>query len=92
MTRRPDLTSSAWKKLRLVVLNRDGWRCTSCGIEVEGFNATVDHIEPFVSAGVSNVMHNLTTLCRSCNSSKQDRRLFRLDWANRRWLPNGIPT
>lgn len=86
MTRRPDLTTAAWKKLRLHVLNRDGWQCTSCGRPVEGADATADHIIPFVSVEESNHMHNLITLCRSCNSTKQDRVQFRLNWVNPRWL------
>lgn len=84
--RRPDLTSSAWKALRLIVLDRDGWMCGSCGKPVEGADATVDHIVPFVSVEESNHLHNLTTLCRSCNSSKQDRVLARTNWFNRRYL------
>ena len=86
MNRRPDLTTQAWKKLRQHVLDRDGWRCTSCGKAVEGADGTVDHIIPFVSVEESNHMHNLITLCRSCNSTKQDRIQFRLNWVNTRWL------
>jgi 5-methylcytosine-specific restriction endonuclease McrA len=67
------------------VLDRDGWQCTSCGKPVEGFDATVDHVTPYTGPE-SNAMHNLVTLCRSCNSTKQDRVIFRLDWVNRRWL------
>lgn len=88
--RRPDLTTPEWKRLRLVVLDRDGWRCTSCAKPVEGSDATVDHIVPYTGPE-SNALHNLTTLCRSCNSSKQDRTLFRIDWARPHYLPNGIP-
>ena len=87
MNRRPDLTTAAWKKLRQHVLDRDGWHCTSCGKAVEGADATVDHIIPFVSVEESNHMHNLITLCRSCNSTKQDKVQFRLNWVNARWLP-----
>lgn len=83
---RADLTTASWRKLRLLVLERDGWRCTACGKPIEGTDATVDHIVPFVSEAESNVMHNLVALCRSCNSSKQDRTLIRLPWFNARWL------
>lgn len=86
MSRRPDLRTPAWKKLRLRVLDRDGWRCTSCGVEVEGKNAHVDHIIPFVSVEESNHMHNLISLCASCNSTKQDRIIYRLNWHSPRWL------
>lgn len=83
---RADLTTASWRKLRRLVLDRDGWRCTSCGKPIEGPDATVDHVVPFVSESESNVMHNLVSLCRSCNSTKQDRVTFRLNWANPKWL------
>lgn len=83
--RRPDLLTPEWKRLRKAVLNRDGWRCTACGKPVEGSDATVDHIVPY-SGPESNVMHNLATLCRSCNSTKQARTRARINWFNRKWL------
>ncbi|MGK0715137.1 HNH endonuclease [Leucobacter sp. W1153] len=86
MSRRPDLTTTAWKKLRLHVLDRDGWQCTYCGKGIEGFDATVDHIMPFVSEEESNHMHNLISACRSCNSTRQDRILTRMPWFNKRWI------
>lgn len=83
--RRPDLLTPEWKRLRRAVLERDGWRCTACGKAVEGADATVDHVVPYTGPE-SNVMHNLVTLCRSCNSTKQDRLRARIDWFSRRWL------
>lgn len=86
MNRRPDLTTQAWKKLRQHVLDRDGWQCASCGKGIEGKDAHVDHIVPFVSVEESNHMHNLRALCSSCNSSKQDRVIYRLNWVNKKYL------
>lgn len=83
--RRPDLLTTEWKKLRRAVLDRDGWRCAACGKDVEGRDATVDHVIPYTGPE-SNVMHNLITLCRSCNSTKQDRTLVRLPWFRSSWL------
>lgn len=48
------------------VWDRDGWTCKGCGTHV---NLTVDHIVPW-SAGGSDELDNLQTLCRSCNSRK----------------------
>lgn len=83
--RRPDLRTPEWKRLRKAVLERDAWRCTACGKELEGRDATVDHVVPYTGPE-SNVMHNLVALCRSCNSTKQDRLIVRIDWFSRKWL------
>lgn len=83
--RRPDLNTPEWRKLRLLVLERDGWACTSCGKAVEGSDATVDHVIPYTGAE-SNALSNLVTLCRPCNSTKGARAVFRLTWINKRWL------
>ena len=39
-----ELSSSKWKKLRIQVLDRDGWVCAKCG----GVANTADHIYPRV--------------------------------------------
>ncbi|WP_084670284.1 HNH endonuclease signature motif containing protein [Microbacterium paludicola] len=74
-----------WNATRLRVLDRDGWVCTSCGKELVGDDATVDHITP-VSQGGSSEDWNLTSLCRKDNSTKGDRELQRVNWFNTRWL------
>lgn len=52
--------------LRAAVYERDGHRCLHCGSTE---NLTLDHIHPF-SLGGREVLDNLQTLCRSCNSRK----------------------
>lgn len=62
-------------KNRWAVLKRDNYSCAGCGkspssdhtVELE-----VDHIRP-VARGGTNAIHNLQTLCRSCNQGKKDR-------------------
>lgn len=55
-----------WAKLRAAVFERDGYACTYCG---DTADLACDHILP-VSRGGGNEMENLTTACRTCNSSK----------------------
>ena len=56
-----------WKKLRLTILNRDGWTCTYCGDAAN----EVDHIIPLKRGG-SDDPDNLTSACRTCNIRKKD--------------------
>ena len=63
------LHSGKWKKLRITVLDRDGWLCAVCGAVAN----TVDHIYPRVKGGDMWAMDNLQSLCKSCNSSKGGR-------------------
>lgn len=52
--------------LRLAVYERDGFTCLHCG-SVQ--NLSLDHIHPYSRGGL-DVLDNLQTLCRSCNSRK----------------------
>jgi 5-methylcytosine-specific restriction endonuclease McrA len=60
--------STQWKKLRLRILNRDGWICFWCGSEAN----TCDHVIP-VARGGSDDPDNLVAACKRCNFSRQDR-------------------
>lgn len=68
---------------RNLVLRRDRYRCVFCG---EGGRLEVDHIIPW-SAGGSDEMDNLRTLCHQCN---QDRSNFKVPADDARRLPNGF--
>jgi 5-methylcytosine-specific restriction endonuclease McrA len=57
-----------WRRLRLKILERDGYRCAYCGAWAD----TVDHIVP-KNRGGTDVESNLVACCRKCNCSKQDR-------------------
>lgn len=76
---------TGWNRLRLAVLERDGWVCSTCSKALEGDDATVDHVIAKASGGTDDTS-NLVAMCRICNSKKQDRTLTRLNWVNRRWL------
>lgn len=55
------------------VLQRDGWKCLSCGRGAhDGVLLEVDHIKPR-SRGGSNRPDNLQTLCKKCNIGKSNR-------------------
>ena len=63
------LGGGKWKKLRITVLDRDGWQCAVCNKPAQ----TVDHIIPRVKGGDMWAMDNLQAMCKSCNSSKGGR-------------------
>lgn len=45
------------------------WRCTYCGVVVPKDAITEDHMTPLTRGG-SDFIENITSACRSCNSSK----------------------
>jgi hypothetical protein len=53
-------------RVRLLVYERDGWRCVQCG-SIE--DLTIDHIYPWILGG-TDTADNLQTLCRPCNCRK----------------------
>lgn len=59
------------KKLRFLVLERDGFRCQLCGKTARGTKLEVDHRVP-VSKGGTDSLNNLWTLCIDCNRGKSD--------------------
>jgi 5-methylcytosine-specific restriction endonuclease McrA len=63
------INSGKWKKIRLTVLDRDGWLCAICNRPAD----TVDHIYPRVKGGSMWALDNLQCLCKSCNSRKGGR-------------------
>lgn len=87
---------SAWRKLRLEVLQRDGWTCAACGAWLEE-----DHVDPAHRASVDHIVakanggrdepSNLQAMDVRCNGIKSDKAApVRYDWFNPRWLPDGI--
>ena len=73
-TYRPDLHTREWTRIRLQVLERDGWTCQVhrgggvCGRRL-GKYATVDHIIPHALGGATT-LDNLRAACYRCNSSR----------------------
>jgi len=61
--------SGKWQKLRVQILDRDGWVCVVCNRPAH----TVDHIIPRVKGGDMWSPDNLQSMCKSCNSAKGGR-------------------
>lgn len=61
---------SRWERLRRFIFDRDGHACTYCGSADLPLHC--DHVVP-VSRGGSSEPENLTTACKPCNLSKNDR-------------------
>ena len=64
---RPDLDSPRWRALRLVIFDRDGWRCRTCG---RAGRLECDHVVPLHAGGKPWDQANLQTLCRDCHREK----------------------
>ena len=60
------LDAKSYKKLCLEVLQRDGWRCQSCGAR-DGLQV---HHKQFRSQSGDDSEENLITLCACCHSSQ----------------------
>jgi hypothetical protein len=58
--------SRAWRRLRVAVLLRDGWRCHWCG----GHAHVADHVVPLVDGGEPMDPANLVAACVRCNSER----------------------
>lgn len=72
----------AWKK-RLLIYNRDNFKCRYCGISVNTESATVDHILPVSKLGSDNPA-NLATSCKKCNANKSSSISFPKDIIERK--------
>ena len=53
--------------MRRVVLDRDGWRCQTCG---KVGRMEVDHIKRLEDGGAVYDLANLQSLCRGCHIAK----------------------
>ena len=61
-------------RLRFLVMQRDGFRCCSCGSSPAKGHAVslqVDHVVPW-NRGGETTFENLQTLCETCNIGKSD--------------------
>ena len=61
------LSRPKWAEVRLLALDRDGWRCTQCG---RRGRLEVDHIKRMGDGGAAYDLGNLQTLCRPCHFAK----------------------
>lgn len=56
-------------RLRITVLERDGYRCAYCGKRVPEARLQVDHFIPRKLGGEDRI-DNLVTACQQCNNGK----------------------
>ena len=57
-----------WPKVRLAVLQRDGWLCRVAGPTCKGRATTVDHVVPLSRGGARLDPGNLQAACRGCQT------------------------
>lgn len=62
-------STPAWRRLRLAVLERDGYTCRIRGPKCTTYADTVDHVVP-VSKGGPDTEANCRAACRSCHASR----------------------
>lgn len=67
-----------WEQRRVKTLKRDNWQCQRCGRKSgphkgdSGMELHVHHSTP-ISDGGSNILNNLTTLCKQCHDEIHNR-------------------
>ncbi len=72
----PNNYGPGWRKQRLAALERDQYRCQSCGVSAEHTQLHVHHKEPlraFSSYLEANRLENLVSLCPSCHRRAESR-------------------
>lgn len=89
-------SGTAWEAQRQRVLQRDGWVCAYCGVDLVTSRtapngATVDHVEPVVAnPGRTYADHELVACCRRCNGIKQDRVRVRTEYRAPGWFGKAL--
>lgn len=67
------LNDPAWKKLRIKVWKRDGFKCAHCGIKLgDGKKPVTHHITPWKET-MDDSIDNLITMCNSCHLKEHHR-------------------
>ena len=61
---RNNIDRNKWRKVRLTILDRDGYRCQLCG---KAGRLEVDHRTPLEHGGDAYGPENLRALCRGCH-------------------------
>jgi 5-methylcytosine-specific restriction endonuclease McrA len=64
------LTSSTWRRMRLLVLDRDRNRCQIRGRNCRGWATQVDHIVSRADGGALFDPANLRASCAPCNGGR----------------------
>lgn len=63
------LSGPRWRRVRRAILERDSYRCRSCG----RWGGEVDHVVPLAAGGAEYDPANLQTLCSGCHIRKTRR-------------------
>lgn len=83
----PFYCSAAWRKLRLQVLARDGYRCTVCHVPLASHQARVDHIVRRTDAPhLALEPSNLRSLCNQCDWQSHRERGTRIPYRIERFV------
>ena len=61
------LNRRQWALVRRMALERDGWRCRTCG---KAGRLEVDHVKPLFQGGEPFELGNLSSQCRDCHKKK----------------------
>lgn len=69
-----------WRKVRLVILDRDGRRCQIRSKKCTGVATQVDHIVPILAGGARLDPSNLRAACKPCNVGRANTEKFREGW------------
>ena len=59
------------KTKRDLVIEKFNRKCACCGLKLNEYNSTIDHIHPRIKGG-TNQIENLFPACPHCNSRKSD--------------------
>ena len=82
MSRFHKLHKGRWAGTRRAILERDGYRCRTCG---KAGLLEVDHIQPVYQGGDAWSATNLQVLCRDCHIRKTQGDRARPDPGRDRW-------
>ena len=61
------MNGARWRRLRLAVFKRDGYRCRACG---KSGKLECDHVVPLAHGGDKWEESNLQAICRACHLTK----------------------
>ena len=76
-----------WDQVRLAALERDGWRCQTCG---KAGVLEVHHVVALRDGGAPYDLANLVTLCRACHLEAHHGRVSPAEAAWRAFLEEPI--
>ena len=80
MTKKYNYDDATWRRVRLLVLQRDGYQCRINGPKCETVANQVDHIVPIDAGGRRLDMNNLRAACGPCNGGRAARTKHREGW------------